>query len=86
VLAYDFTENQQFVTKTDRNNVFLGRDPHIADRLYRTVPYMSFFALKKIKFLYKIHVLAYDFAENRQFVAKTDRNSVFLIRDPHIAD
>jgi hypothetical protein len=46
------------------------------------VSYMSFYRFSK--FLLKIHNLAYGFSENRQFAAKTDRNSVFLGRDPHI--
>jgi hypothetical protein len=29
-------------------------------------------------------MLAYGFTENRQFGAKTDQNSIFLGRDPHI--
>jgi hypothetical protein len=43
LLSYDFTKNQQFWTKTDQNSVFLGCDSHIADQLYKTVPYMSFY-------------------------------------------
>jgi hypothetical protein len=31
VLAYGFTEDHQFAAKTNRNFVFLGRDPHILD-------------------------------------------------------
>jgi hypothetical protein len=31
-------------------------------------------------------VLAYGFTKNSQFAAKTDRNSIFLCRDPHIPD
>jgi hypothetical protein len=31
-------------------------------------------------------VLAYCFSESHQFAAKTDQNSVFLYRDPHILD
>jgi hypothetical protein len=40
--AYGFTVNRQFAAKTDRNSVFLGRDPHILDRLYIMVLYLSF--------------------------------------------
>jgi hypothetical protein len=43
MLAYGFTENHQFVIKTERNSIFLGRDPHITDRLYITLSYMSFY-------------------------------------------
>jgi hypothetical protein len=31
VLTYGFTEDCQFVVKTDRNSVFLCRDTHILD-------------------------------------------------------
>jgi hypothetical protein len=34
VLAFGFIEKYQFVTKTDRNSVFIGREAHIPDRLY----------------------------------------------------
>jgi hypothetical protein len=47
VLADGSTKNGQFRAKTDRNWVFLGRDPHIADRLYIIVPYMSFYGFWK---------------------------------------
>jgi hypothetical protein len=43
VLAYGFTENCQFGAKTDRNSVFLRRDPRIANRLSITVPYFNFY-------------------------------------------
>jgi hypothetical protein len=43
VLAYGFTENRQFRSVTDRNSVFLGRDPHIVDWLSIMVPYMIFY-------------------------------------------
>jgi hypothetical protein len=43
VLAHGFTENCQFGTKTDRNSVFLGRDPRIANRLSIMVPYMNLY-------------------------------------------
>jgi hypothetical protein len=43
VVAYGFTENRQFGAKTDRNSIFLGRDPHMVDRLSKTVPYMNFY-------------------------------------------
>jgi hypothetical protein len=47
VLAYGFTENQQFATKTERNLVLLGRDPHIPNWYYIMVPYMSFYGFSK---------------------------------------
>jgi hypothetical protein len=31
-------------------------------------------------------VLAFDFIEKHYFVAKTDSNTVFLVREPHIPD
>jgi hypothetical protein len=66
MLVYGFTENHQFTIKTDRNSVFLGRDPHIADRLYIMVSYMSFYGfLKKSNFAQNPTVLAYGFTENR---------------------
>jgi hypothetical protein len=33
--------------KTDRNSIFLGRDRHMMDRLYITVPYISFYGFWK---------------------------------------
>jgi hypothetical protein len=48
VLAYCFTENWQFGTKTDRNSVFLGRDPRIVNRLSITVSYFNFYGFWKI--------------------------------------
>jgi hypothetical protein len=47
VLANGFTENRQFMAKTDRNSVFFGRDPHILDHLYLMVMYMSFMGFQK---------------------------------------
>jgi hypothetical protein len=47
VLDYDFTKNSQFAAKTDRNSVFLWCDPHILDREYLMVPYMSFYRFLK---------------------------------------
>jgi hypothetical protein len=49
VLAYGFTKNPQFATKTDRNSVFLVRDPHTPDRLYLMVSYMCFYKFFKIQ-------------------------------------
>jgi hypothetical protein len=47
VLAYGFSENHYFAIKTDRNSVFYGRDPHISDRFYTMVMYMSFYVFSK---------------------------------------
>jgi hypothetical protein len=40
--------------KTDRNSRFLGREAHILDQLHIMVLYISFMALKKMKFQLKI--------------------------------
>ncbi|WP_428028741.1 hypothetical protein [Arcobacter sp.] len=43
--------------------------------------------IKKIQiFAQNTYVLAYGFNENRQFAAKTDRNSIFLGQESHILD
>jgi hypothetical protein len=49
---------------------------------------MSFYGFfKKLNFRSKfIGVLPYDFTENRQFGAKTDRNFIFLYHDHNIVD
>jgi hypothetical protein len=87
VLDYDFTKNSQFAAKTDRNSVFLWRDPHILDREYLMVPYMSFYRfLKNSNFHSKYVGVSINYTENRQFRAKTNRNSVFLGCDSHIID
>jgi hypothetical protein len=87
VLAYGFTKNCQFGAKTDRNSVFHGRDPRIANRLSITVPYFNFYGIWKIPhFCSKSKGVAYGISENCQFRAKTDRNSVFHGRDPRIAN
>jgi hypothetical protein len=57
VLAYGFSENYKFTEKTDRNSVFIGREPHILDRLHIMVTYISFYGfLKKIKISLKMHM------------------------------
>jgi hypothetical protein len=141
VLAYGFTENRKFWAKTDRNSIFLGREPRIAKLLSITVPYLNFYGfwkishfrtksigvslrfyrksqvwgknwlklhiswsrslycetviyngpvfeflwvLKNFTFSLEIHRWAYGFTENCQIGAKTDRNYVFLGRDPRI--
>jgi hypothetical protein len=55
VLAYSFTENDQFGAKTDQNSIFYGRNPYIVDRLSITAPYNFLRILKKFKFSLKIH-------------------------------
>jgi hypothetical protein len=87
VLAYGFIENRLFPTKTDRNSVFLGRDPHISDQLYIIDMYMSLSDFKKNQICSQnLYVLTYDFIENHQFITKTYRNSVFLGCEAHILD
>jgi hypothetical protein len=81
-----FTENRKFGAKTDRNFVFLGRGLHISNWLYIMVLHMSFYKFWKNSYFCSKFIGAYGFTENRQFEAKTDRNSVFLCRDPHIPD
>jgi hypothetical protein len=43
VLAFGFTEKYQFMAKTDRNSIFLVRDPHIIHQLYIMVMYTTFY-------------------------------------------
>jgi hypothetical protein len=87
VLAFGFTEKCQCVAKTDWHSVFLGRDTHMPDRLYIMVLYIIFTGFKNLQILgQNPKVLAFGFTEKRQFVAKTDQNSVFLGRDPRIPD
>jgi hypothetical protein len=87
VLAYGFTKNSHFRAKTDRNSVFLGRDTRIANRLSITVPYIYFYRFWKFShFCSKSKGVSLRFYRNCQFGAKTDWNSVFLGRDPCIAN
>jgi hypothetical protein len=69
--------------KTDRNSVFLGRDPHIANRLSITVRYFNFYGFWKIShFCPKSMGVSLRFYRKLPVWGKTDRNSVFLGRDP----
>jgi hypothetical protein len=87
VLAYGFTENCQFGAKTDRNSVFLRRDPRIANRLSITVPYFNFYGFWKIShFCSKSMGVSLRFYRKLPVWDKTDRNSVFPGRDPRIAN
>ncbi len=87
MLAYGFDENRQFRAKTDRNSLFLGCGPHIVDQLSIPVLHKIFYGFSECSHLRsKCIGVAYGFTENRQFGAKTHRNSVFLGRYPHIAD
>jgi hypothetical protein len=86
-LPYGFSENGQFAAKTVQNSVFLSRDPHILDRLYVMVPYMSFYEFSKIlNFRSKSKGVSLRFERISLVCIKTDRNSIFLSRDPHILD
>jgi hypothetical protein len=87
VLAYGFTENYQFGAKTDRNSVFPGRGPRIANRLPKTVPYFIFYGFWKIShFCSKSMGVSLRFYRKLPVWGKTDRNSVFPGRDPRIAN
>jgi hypothetical protein len=87
VLAYGLTKNCQFGGKTDRNSIFLSRDPRIANRLSIMVPYFNFYGFWKFShFCSKSKGVSLRFYRNCQFGAKTNRNSVFLGRDPRIAN
>jgi hypothetical protein len=87
VLAYDFTENHQFATKTERTSVFLGREPHIPDRLYIMVLYMSFYEFSYISnFRSKSIGVGLWFNRKSPVCDKNDQNSVFLSCEAHILD
>jgi hypothetical protein len=47
ILACGFTEKCLFMTKTDRNSVFLSREVHIPDRLYIIVMCINFYEFLK---------------------------------------
>jgi hypothetical protein len=80
VLAYGFTENCQFGAKIDRNSVFLGRDPRIANRLSITVPSMNLYVFKKIHiFGQNLTVLAYGFTEIASLGQKLTETPYFLV-------
>jgi hypothetical protein len=75
------------MAKTDRNSIYLGRGPYIPDRLYIMVMYLSFYRfLKNLKFGLKFKGVSLRYYRKHWFVPKTDRNSVFLGRDPYIPD
>jgi hypothetical protein len=85
VLILGSTEKCHFVAKTDRNSVFLGHETYISDQLDILVPYINSYRFSNLSnFVSKFEVLAFDFTEKRQFMRKTDRNSVFLDRKAHI--
>jgi hypothetical protein len=87
VLAYGFTVNRQFVAKTDRKFVFLGRDAHILDLLYITVPHMCFYEFQKnSKFCSKSISVSLRFYCKLTVCGKTKPKSVFHGCDTHILD
>jgi hypothetical protein len=76
-----------FKKKIGQNSIFLAHEAHILDQLYIIVPYISFYGFKKKSNLAQNpNLLAFGFTEQCRFVVKTDRNSIFLSRDPHITD
>jgi hypothetical protein len=86
LLAFEFIKKYQFVAKTNRNFVFHGCEAHILDQLYIIVMYISFNRFKKIQISARnTKVLAFGFTDKRQFVVKTERNSIFLCRESHIS-
>jgi hypothetical protein len=84
VLAFSFIKKHQFAIKTNRNSLFLGRETHILDQLYIIVLYISFYEFKKIKFWHKIRRCWLRFYQKRQFVIKTDWNSLILGHKAHV--
>jgi hypothetical protein len=88
VLAYSFTENRQFPAKIHQNSIFHSPDPHISDRIYLMVMYMSFYGFsKKIKIsLINSIGVTLQFYQKSSVCGKTDRNSIFDGCDPHIRD
>jgi hypothetical protein len=83
----NFTENCQFRAKTDRNSIFLDRDPRIANRLSITVPYFNFYGFWKISHsCSKSKGVGLRFYRKSPVWGKIDRNSIFLGRGPWIVD
>jgi hypothetical protein len=73
--------------KTDRNSIFLGREPRIANRLSITVPHFNFYGFWKIShFCSKSMGVSQRFYWKSPVWGKTDWNSVFPGRDPHFAN
>jgi len=74
--------------KNCRNSIFLSHDPRIVNRLSITVPYFNFYGFSKIShFCSKSKGVSLRFYQKIAILgAKTDRNSVFLGRDPRIAN
>jgi hypothetical protein len=86
-LVFSFTEECQFVTKTDSNSVFVGRKAHTLDRLHIMPPHISFYGFKKNQVsAQNPKGLAFGLTEKILFAKKTDPNSVFLSCKAHILD
>jgi hypothetical protein len=49
VLAFGLPVKHQFVTKTNRNSVFLSHEVQILDRLYIMVMYINFYGFYQKK-------------------------------------
>jgi hypothetical protein len=75
-LGQKLTETQYFLVVT----------PYCASVIHNGLVYEFLRVLKKLKFLLKSIGLSLGFSEHRQFGAKTDTDSLFLVRNPHIAD
>jgi hypothetical protein len=60
--------------------------PYCESVIYHSPVFQFLWVLKNFRFLLEIHGCAYGYTENCQFGAKTDWNSVFLGRDPRIAN
>jgi hypothetical protein len=83
VLAFGFTEKHHFMVKTDRNSVFLGREPHISDRLHIIALYIIFYGFEK-KMAQNPKELAFGFTEKCLFVMKIGQKFIFYPCESHI--
>jgi hypothetical protein len=88
VLAYDFSKNCQSGGKhRSKLRISWSRPQYCKSVIYNGLIFQFLRVLKNFTFFARNpKVLAYGFAENCQFGAKTDRNSVFLGRDRRIAN
>jgi hypothetical protein len=69
--------------KQDLNSVFLDRDHNIVDRLSITVSYMNFYGFWFfLIFRSKFIAVSLRFYRKSSVWGKTDRNSIFLYRNP----
>jgi hypothetical protein len=71
VLYFDFTQKCEFVTKTNRNSIFLGCEADILDWLYTIVLYKNFMGFCKNQILAQdLKVLAFGFTEKMPLCRK----------------